>query len=106
MVNIKVTSLQGEIMQLQGDEGTTLMELLRENDYDGIDGICGGSCSCATCHVHVAPDWQGKLTPRSEDESMLVECVDSYNEASSRLSCQIILATELDGMSVAIAEPE
>ncbi len=104
MVNIIVTDLQGDTQQLQAEEGTQLMELLRQHDYEGIDGICGGSCSCATCHVHIANDWQNKLPERSEDETMLVECVDSYSPEASRLSCQLMVTAELEGLTLTVAE--
>ncbi|MEZ6023793.1 MAG: hypothetical protein R3C16_10370 [Hyphomonadaceae bacterium] len=59
--------------------------------------------SCATCHVYVAAEWRAKLKPRQEFETMLVEDTDAFDDAASRLSCQIELKPELDGLAITIA---
>lgn len=82
--------------------GWRVMEIIRDNDLP-IRAECGGSCACATCHVYVAKEWQDKLVlPDSEEEYML-DSVDGYDPEKSRLSCQILMRDELDGMVVTLA---
>jgi len=78
--------------------------VLRELDY-GVEAICGGMCSCATCHVIVEPEWFTRLGEREIDEQDLLEVLDAYSD-TSRLSCQIELTPELDGIAVTIAPEE
>lgn len=103
MALIKITNLKGEKSELDAPNGDTLMEALRDNGYDEIEAICGGVCSCSTCHVYIEGDWQKKLDERSEDEYQLVSSTEHYRE-NSRLSCQITVTDELDGMEITIAE--
>ena len=81
------------------------MENIRELE-DSVDAICGGLCSCATCHVFVDPDWIDKLPPRHEDEEMLVSESLYFEPERSRLSCQITLTDELDGLALTVAPEE
>jgi 2Fe-2S ferredoxin len=85
--------------------GTSIMEVLRELDY-GVAAICGGICSCATCHVYVAAEWVDRLPDQHGDERELLEGLDSWNPGRSRLSCQIPFTSELDGIEVEIAPEE
>ena len=78
------------------------MEAIRDNGFDELLALCGGCCSCATCHVHVDPAFADKLPAMSEDEDDLLESSDHRNE-SSRLSCQIAFTSDLDGLKVTIA---
>ena len=71
-----------------------------EADLDGIAADCGGSLSCATCHVIVQPPWLERLGVPSGEERSMLEMTASPAEAGSRLSCQILLAPELDGLEV------
>lgn len=82
----------------------TLMEALRELDY-GVAAICGGMCSCATCHVYVGPEWIGRLPAQQCDEYELVRELQRRRE-SSRLACQIHLQPAFDGLCVALAADE
>jgi len=84
--------------------GDTLMEVLREADYDEIQALCGGSCSCATCHVHVTP--QAWMPTPEEDETLLLELADNFDEGKSRLSCQIELLEESDGLQVSLVSTD
>ena len=106
MPGIKVIDLSGETQQLEFAVGTSLMELLRDHDYEQIAAICGGCCSCATCHVHVSRDDFKQLSPIEEDEQILIEYLDEYAPDMSRLSCQIELSEEHDGLTVIIVETE
>jgi ferredoxin, 2Fe-2S len=79
----------------------TLMETAVDNHVEGIGGDCGGVCSCATCHVRVAPEWMERVGPPGHAEKELLE----YNDATtdhSRLSCQIELTDDLDGLVVTV----
>lgn len=98
---IKVTDLDGVTHKVEGPEGYRLMEVIRDNDIR-IKAECGGCASCATCHVYVGKEWLSKLPPASEEEKRLLS--DSYNlKENSRLSCQILLSEEIDGITLTIS---
>jgi 2Fe-2S ferredoxin len=102
MVQIFVTSRDGTEHVLHAEPGLSLMEALRDNGLDEVLALCGGCCSCATCHVYVEGDRAAELSPVSEDENDLLDSSDNRN-SQSRLSCQIPLTAELDGLRVTIA---
>lgn len=102
MPKLIVTTREGETSEINVEDGLTVMEAIRDNGFDELLALCGGCCSCATCHVHVDPDFVGKLPAMSEDEDDLLESTDHRNE-TSRLSCQIPFTADLDGMKVTIA---
>ena len=78
------------------------MEIIRDHGFP-MKAECGGACACATCHVYIGQEWINKLHPRSaEEEAMLDEAFDL--RINSRLSCQIIMSVELDGLRVFLAE--
>lgn len=84
---------------IEAEPGKSVMQVATENMVPGILGDCGGSCSCATCHAYVDPAWAGKLPPQSEGESLMLEgAIDP--QPTSRLTCQLIVTPELDGMVV------
>ena len=87
---------------LQGEGGYTLMEVLRDSGVDEIQAICGGMCSCATCHVYIDPGFETALPEISNDEDDLLDSSD-YRTERSRLSCQIRLSEALDGLAVTVA---
>lgn len=101
---IRVTGCDGVERGVQADVGRTLMEVLRELD-GGVAAICGGECSCATCHVYIAQDWLGALPRMAPDERELLGGLD-YATQESRLSCQIDVTSALDGMALTIAPEE
>ena len=78
------------------------METIRDNGFDELLALCGGCCSCATCHVVVDADYINRLPPMSMDEDDLLDSSD-HRTLGSRLSCHISLSEELDGLSVQIA---
>jgi 2Fe-2S ferredoxin len=84
---------------LDAPSGLSVMEVAVRNGVAGIDADCGGSCACATCHVHVDPAWTERTGSPSEMESDLLEFADGVNERS-RLSCQIVVDDRLDGLIV------
>ena len=77
------------------------METAVQNGIEGIDGDCGGSCNCATCHVWVDAEWLSKLPPPEATETGLVECLDTARP-NSRLCCQIKATADMDGMVLCI----
>ena len=79
-----------------------LMEIAREYDVEGIEGACSGCCSCATCHVRVKPEWLDKTGRATEAEQDLID-LESGTDEGSRLSCQIEMSDELDGLVVEVA---
>jgi 2Fe-2S ferredoxin len=88
----------GETVEVEKERGT-LMEAAVANDIEGIDAVCGGNCSCATCHVRIAPEWREAVGPPNEEERDLLDIQEGVDE-SSRLSCQIQLTSQLDGLVV------
>ncbi|MBT5214706.1 MAG: 2Fe-2S iron-sulfur cluster binding domain-containing protein [Pelagibacteraceae bacterium] len=100
-MKIFVTDREGNKYTLEGDSGDTLMEVIRDNSLD-IEAACGGCCACATCHVYIGEEWLEKLSARDDDEeSMLDQAFDVKN--TSRLSCQISLTDDLDGLKLELA---
>jgi 2Fe-2S ferredoxin len=95
----------GERREISAPVGLSLMEAARQNGVDGILAQCGGACACATCHVYVAPAWLGKLRPRDEMEEGMLENAWHPRE-NSRLSCQIPLTADLDGLEVTVPEQQ
>ena len=106
MPTIRITSQDGETKQVDATSGYSLMETLRDLGYEEILALCGGCCSCATCHVHVDDQNCETLPPVEDDEQMLIEMTDNYKAGSSRLSCQIELTDQHDGLQVTMVEPE
>lgn len=102
MPKLIVVTREGEEREVEGEVGLSVMEVIRDNGFDELLALCGGCCSCATCHVHVDPEFAGKLSPMSEDENDLLDS-SSDRDHRSRLSCQIQFTSALDGLKVTIA---
>jgi len=102
---ISVIGVDGQRNEVEFNQGDSLMEVLREAGYDEIMAICGGCCSCATCHVKISEQAAHQLPPVEEDEQMLLSMADEYDEQFSRLSCQISMGEAQNGMTVTIVEP-
>ena len=96
------TDREGETSEIDVADGLTVMEAIRDNGFDELLALCGGCCSCATCHVHVDAAYSDKLPEMTEDEDDLLESTD-HRQPTSRLSCQIPFTPELDGLKVTIA---
>lgn len=105
MPQLTVVTRQGEERTVEGEVGLSVMEVIRDNGFDELLALCGGCCSCATCHVHVDPAFTDRLPPMSEDEDDLLDS-SSTRDATSRLSCQIQFTGALDGLKVRIAEED
>ncbi|QTG16901.1 2Fe-2S iron-sulfur cluster binding domain-containing protein (plasmid) [Agrobacterium tumefaciens] len=104
MPTLIVTDRSGQDHQLSGDRLTSLslMEIIRDSGAEQILALCGGCCSCSTCHIFVdEADW-GRLPPMTDDENELLEVSDNRN-ALSRLSCQVRFRDDLDGLRVTVA---
>lgn len=99
-VNLK--GRNGAQKVIEFSEARSLMELIREAGFDELLALCGGSCSCATCHVYVDPAFLDKLPAMSEDESDLLDSSE-HRIGASRLSCQLTMTEALDGLTVRIA---
>jgi 2Fe-2S ferredoxin len=99
---IEVTTRDGRTRQIEGQSGRSLMENLRGGGIEEVLALCGGCCSCATCHVYVEERWLDQLPPIREDEDDLLDS-SGAREANSRLSCQILLTNALDGIAVTVA---
>ena len=97
MVRVRFVSADGADHTIDIETGISAMEGAVRGGVDGIDADCGGAVSCATCHVHVAPEWYNRLPPAAADEREMLEFAVEPDE-TSRLSCQIVLTPDLDGL--------
>lgn len=102
MPKLIVVDRSGDETAIDAREGVTVMEAIRDSGFDELLALCGGCCSCATCHIFVAEDWADATGAPSEDENDLLDSSD-HRGAHSRLSCQIALTAALDGLRVTIA---
>ncbi len=105
MPSLKVVERDGTSRVVEGDAGLSVMEVIRDQGFDELLALCGGCCSCATCHVHVEPAFLERLPPMGDDENDLLDSSD-HRRPNSRLSCQIPFSSELDGMEVTIAQED
>jgi 2Fe-2S ferredoxin len=99
---ISVTGRDGSMQQVEATPSMTLMEVLRDEGFE-IAALCGGCCSCATCHVFVDPGFASALSPRTEDEALLLADSAYFRPEASRLSCQLRITDQLEGLEVTIA---
>ena len=102
MPKLIVVNREGEEQAVDAASGVSVMEAIRDNGFDELLALCGGCCSCATCHVFIDPAFADRLPEMSEDENDLLDSSDHRNE-SSRLSCQIQMNDSLEGLVVTIA---
>ena len=101
MATINVTTREGNLERIEAAEGEPLMVALRDQNME-VEATCGGQLSCATCHIHVAPQWFGKVDAAGDEElELLMEL--AYSTEHSRLSCQIIVHPALDGFACTVA---
>lgn len=102
MAKLTVVTREGQESAIEVENGLSVMEAIRDSGFDELLALCGGCCSCATCHVYVDEEWADKLPPITEDESDLLDSSD-HRKSTSRLSCQIKLGSDTDGLRVVIA---
>jgi 2Fe-2S ferredoxin len=105
MALMRVVDRDGVEHEVEGQTGLKVMETLRDLEY-GVAAICGGMCSCATCHVYVDADWMAKLPAAMSDERELLMELSHYEAEKSRLSCQVEFTPDLAGLQVTIAPDE
>lgn len=101
-LTITVIDQEGETHVVPALSGWRIMEIIRDNELP-IRAECGGSCACATCHVYISKEWQEKLVQPDSEEEYLLDSVDGFDAEKSRLSCQVLMRDELDGMVVTLA---
>ena len=102
MPKLVVVNRAGEEKTVEAAAGLSVMEAVRDAGFDEMLALCGGCCSCATCHVYVDPAFADKVEPLSEDENDLLDSTDHRTDCS-RLSCQIHLSDAVSGLKVTIA---
>ena len=104
MIEVRVTDREGNTSTFEAVEGEVLMNVLRDNEQ-GVEAVCGGCCSCATCHIYVEDSWLEKLEPQGEGEKELLAEMN-FAKPGSRLSCEIHLNPTLSGIALTVAPPE
>ncbi len=105
MAKLVVVLRDGTEKILEGDTSLTVMENIRDAGIDELLALCGGCCSCATCHVLVDADFADTVGPMGEDENDLLDS-SSHRESTSRLSCQLPFTAALDGLRVTVAQED
>lgn len=106
MAKITFVSADGGEVTIDAKDGDSVMQTAVANNVDGIVAECGGSMMCATCHVYVADDWQSAVGPASGDERAMLDFAASEVKETSRLSCQIAITDDLDGLRVHLPEAQ
>jgi ferredoxin, 2Fe-2S len=103
-----IAFLQGDLTRtvVEAPVGITVMEAAKTHGVNGIEALCHGALCCATCHVYVDPLWFGKLPQAKPDEMQMLELTAAPQRPTSRLSCQITVTEELDGLVVATPEEQ
>ena len=105
MPRLLVTTREGVECSLQTGDARSVMEIIRDSGVGDILALCGGNCSCATCHVYVDASFAGRLPAMDECEEDLLDASE-HRDARSRLACQIPFDETLDGLKVTIAPPD
>jgi 2Fe-2S ferredoxin len=106
MPKVTYVSPDGSEVEVEAEAGTSVMMAAVTHDVDGIVAECGGSLMCATCHVYVDDAFADRLPEMSPDEDEMLEAAASERTERSRLSCQIVLTDELDGLVVRLPETQ
>jgi 2Fe-2S ferredoxin len=106
MPRITFVSADGEEVTVDASDGDSVMQVVLAGSVDGIIAECGGSMMCATCHVYVAEDWSQKVGAASDDERAMLDFAASEVKEASRLSCQITITDDLDGLTVHLPEAQ
>ena len=105
MAKIKYIQFNGEEHTVDVQNGLTVMEGAIKNKVPGIVADCGGACACATCHVYVQKEWFAKLPPKEDTEEDMLDFAFDVRE-NSRLSCQLTVSDDLDGLVVDLPEKQ
>lgn len=104
-LHLVVIDRVGEKHVLPALEGWRVMEVIRDHGLP-IRAECGGSCACATCHVYIDAAWHEKLVPPRADEEEMMDALAAFKPKESRLSCQILMRSAYDGLTVTLAPEE
>ena len=104
MPTVTFVQPDGRREDVEAEVGYSVMEAATLNGIRGIEAECGGACSCATCHVHVDPDWLAKLPPMEPMEDAMLDAAND-RQANSRLSCQLEVTEAFDGLVVTVVPP-
>ena len=105
MAHITYVEFNGTEHLVDVPEGVSLMEGALQNGVPGIDGDCGGNAACATCHVHIGAGWEDRTGAPNEMEEAMLELADG-RQANSRLACQILASSALEGLVVQMPETQ
>jgi len=105
MPRLVVTTRDGAIREIDAGTNLTLMEVRRDEGLD-IEALCGGCCSCATCHVYIQPAFTNVLPAMGEDEDLLLAASGYRNPTVSRLSCQIRVSEQMEGLELTMTPGE
>ena len=105
MPKINFVDSDGTNREVETKNGTSVMEAAVQNMIPGIDADCGGACACATCHIYVSDSWINKLKVKDDMEDSMLDFAEDVQE-NSRLSCQILMNDELDGITVTTPESQ
>lgn len=105
MPKLTVVNRSGTEQVIDAQAGVSVMENIRDAGFDELLALCGGCCSCATCHVYVDADWTNKLADLTADENDLLDS-SNHRQSQSRLSCQIKMSDSLEGLRVTIARED
>ena len=106
MAKITYIEFNGTEHTVDVDKGLTVMEGARDNDIPGIEADCGGACACSTCHVYVDSSWIGKLPPKEDMEEDMLDFAYSPDPKTSRLTCQLEVTDDFDGLIVRMPEKQ
>ncbi len=104
MVKITYVEWDGTRHEIDVAPGLTVMEGARDNDVPGIDADCGGACACSTCHAYVDPAWVEKIPPKDAMEEDMLDFAYETDPTRSRLTCQIKVTADMDGLVVQLPE--
>lgn len=102
MPKITFIETDGTLKEVVANVGSSLMTAAVQHAVRGIDADCGGGMSCATCHIHIEPEWRETIGPAQDAEYDLVSFTDGFEEGVSRLSCQVVVSDHMDGLKVRI----
>ena len=104
VITVTMTDPEGNVTTIDDAEvGASLMEAARAANVEGIIAECGGACSCATCHVYIADGWMDAVGQPNDVEEDMLDMVEDIRKPNSRLSCQVKLTQELDGLEAEVA---
>ena|ERR1700733_3877553 len=106
MPQMNFTLKDGSKVSVECNEGDTVMQIATFNGLPGVEAVCGGFCSCATCHVYLADAWIGRLPPPSPDENEMLDGTAADRLPGSRLACQIKITADLSGLEVRMPETQ